>query len=270
LRHRRASRDVASFARPRASSSESSESPHAYFANASSIADDMSRSHRARRAARAREWNGMEWRIRGRRRHGRIVHKNMEFSIRFVFFCFVLRASTRSFVIVIVIVIHRRARDSIRLRSIRLDSTCARSFSRGPRARARGRASRRDDDARRHHLHHRWHPRRPGARERDEVDARGGARWRRMGFHPMRTCVRERTRTRARDATRRRWMIDDDETDGWRRRARGARWFFRARRTRRRRWRRIGANFERGCWRVNERRRWRRNERERRRCRWKI
>ena len=219
MRHRRASRDVASFARPRASSSESSESPHAYFANASSIADDMSRSHRARRAARAREWNGMEWNGGFVAGAGMDVLYTKIWSFRCVLFFFVLRASTRSFVIVIVIVIHRRARDSIRLRSIRLDSTCARSFSRGPRARARGRASRRDDDARRHRWHLRWHPRRPDARERDEVDARGGARWRRMGFHPMRTCVRERTRTRARDATRRRWMIDDDETDGWRRRA---------------------------------------------------
>ena len=216
MRHRRASRDVASFARPRASSSESSESPHAYFANASSIADDMSRSRRARRGARARMKDSVA-RARSAPTWTYCTRKYGVFDV-FLFFCFV-RAFHPFVRFVIVIVIHRRARDSIRLRSIRLDSTCARSFSRGPRARARGRASRRDDDARRHRWHLRWHPRRPDARERDEVDARGGARWRRMGFHPMRTCVRERTRTRARDATRRRWMIDDDETDGWRRRA---------------------------------------------------
>ena len=194
MRHRRAHRDVASLSRLGASSA-SSESAHAYFANASSIADDISGSRRARRGARASEVILI---------HDAVACMDILYTKvwSFRFFLFFVRV-TRSFLFVIVI--RRRARDSIRIRSIRFGSTCARSFSRVPRARARGRASRRDDEARRHHHHrhrhhHRWHPRRPGARERDEVDARGRARWRRMGFHPMRTCVRKRTRARdARD-----------------------------------------------------------------------
>ena len=189
--------------------------------------------------------------------------KNGVFDV-FVFFCFVCaRPPVRSSSSSSSSFIDARA---IRFDSVRFDSTRhARGRSRAVLARARADVRLVATTMRDVIVGIRWHPRRPDARERDEVDARGGARWRRMGFHPMRTCVRERTRTRARDATRRRWMMMM-----MRRRMEAARGGFFARRTRRRRWRRIGANFERGCWRVNERRRWRRSERERRRCRWKI
>ncbi len=138
MRHRRASRDVASFARPRASSSESSESPHAYFANASSIADDMSRSHRARRAARAREWNGMEWNGGFVAGAGMDVLYTKIWSFRYVLFFFVLfcaRPPVRSSSSSSSSFIDARA---IRFDSVRFDSTRhARGRSRAVLARAR-------------------------------------------------------------------------------------------------------------------------------------
>ena len=136
MRHRRASRDVASRARPRASSSESSESPHAYFANASSIADDMSRSRRARRGARAREWNGgFVTRAQPAPAWTYCTRKYGVFDV-FCFFLFcVVRASTRSFVR------HRHSSTRARFDSNPFDSTRldmrAVIFARSSRARAR-------------------------------------------------------------------------------------------------------------------------------------